>query len=50
MGHLKGNAGRLEGHQSMVFTRFRAHVQICMKGDDENRLQEALQMNLELVR
>ena len=30
----------------MVFTRFRAHAQICMKIDDENRLEEALQMNL----
>ena len=34
----------------MVFTRFRAHAQIFMKIDDENRLEEALHTNLEGVR
>jgi hypothetical protein len=44
-GHLKSNGGLGEapkGHQSMVFTRIRAHAQICMKIDDEPYLEEAL--------
>ena len=35
----------------MAFTRFRAHAQICVKIDDEHRLEEeALQVNLEGAR